>query len=197
MGSCIKHQKLNMIPWKYVLPCIFVSMPFAFLGGNTQVDKEVFVIVLAVVLILSGMTMMMNHNPIKLFNDHIDSKIGKAIVYVTSSILGYIAGLVGIGGGIFFAPILHLTQTLPVRIIPAFTSFFILANSLAGLAGQMIKNHSVDHSSIKPEYLWLFIAVFLGGQLGSHLGLKFINSDIIRRMTAVLVIYVGCRLLII
>ena len=69
-------------------------MPFAFLGGNTQVDKEVFVIVLAVVLILSGMTMMMNHNPIKLFNDHIDRKIGKAIVYVTSSILGYSAGLV-------------------------------------------------------------------------------------------------------
>ena len=186
-----------MIPWKYVLPCIFVSMPFAFLGGNTQVDKEVFVIVLAVVLILSGMTMMINHKPIKLFSDHIDSKIGKAIVYVTSSLLGYIAGLVGIGGGIFFAPILHLTQTLPVRIIPAFTSFFILANSLAGLVGQMIKNHSVGNFLIKPEYSWLFIAVFLGGQLGSHLGLKFINSDIIRRMTAVLVIYVGCRLLII
>ena len=63
--------------------------------------KEVFVIVLAGVLILSGMTMMMNHNPIKLFSDHIDSKIGKAIVYTTSSLLGYIAGLVGIGGGIF------------------------------------------------------------------------------------------------
>ena len=84
-----------------------------------------------------------------------------------------------------------------MRIIPAFTSFFILANSLAGLVGQIIKNSSVGNFLIKPEYLWLFIAVFLGGQLGSHLGLKFINSDIIRRMTAVLVIYVGCRLLII
>ena len=186
-----------MIPWKYVLPCIFVSMPFAFLGGNTQVDKEVFVIVLAVVLILSGMTMMINHKPIKLFTDHLDSKIGKAIVYVTSSILGYIAGLVGIGGGIFFAPILHLTQVFPVRVIPAFTSFFILANSLAGLAGQIVKNHSVGSSFIKPEYLWLFAVVFLGGQLGSYFGLKFINSDITRRMTAALVIYVGCRLLII
>ena len=128
---------------------------------------------------------------------HIDSKIGKAIIYVISSILGYIAGLVGIGGGIFFAPILHLTQVFPVRVIPAFTSFFILANSLAGLAGQIIKNHSVNSSLIKPEYLWLFAAVFLGGQLGSYLGLKLINPNIIRRLTAVLVIYVGCRLLII
>ena len=179
------------------MPCIFVSMPFAFMGGNTQVDKEVFVIILAVVLILSGMAMMMNHNPIKLFSDHIDSKIGKAIIYAISSILGYIAGLVGIGGGIFFAPILHLTQALPVRVIPAFTSFFILANSLSGLAGQIIKNYSVDSSLIKSEYLWLFAAVFLGGQLGSYLGLKLINPNIIRRLTAVLVIYVGCRLLII
>ena len=77
------------------------------MGGNTQVDKEVFVIILAVVLILSGMAMTMNHNPIKLFSDHIDSKIGKAIIYAISSILGYIAGLDGIGGGIFFAPIRH------------------------------------------------------------------------------------------
>ena len=179
------------------MPCIFVSVPFAFIGGNTQVDKEVFVIILAGVLILSGMAMMMNHNPIKLFSDHVDSKIGKAIIYTISSILGYIAGLVGIGGGIFFAPILHLTQVLPVRVIPAFTSFFILANSLAGLAGQIVKNHSVGSSFIKPEYLWLFAVVFLGGQLGSYLGLKLINPDIIRRLTAVLVIYVGCRLLII
>ena len=58
-------------------------MPFAFLGGNTQVDKEVFVIVLAVVLILSVIAMMMNHNPVKLFSDHIDSKTGKAIVYLS------------------------------------------------------------------------------------------------------------------
>ena len=120
------------------------------MGGNTQVDKEVFVIILAVVLILSGMAMMMNHNPIKLFSDHTDSKIGKAIIYAISSILGYIAGLVGIGGGIFFAPILHLTQVLPVRVIPAFTSFFILANSLSGLAGQ-----------IKIIYLKLYILLVL------------------------------------
>ena len=61
------------------------------MGGNTQVDKEVFVTILAVVLIFSGMAMMINHNPIKLFSDHIDSKIGKAIIYAISPILGSVS----------------------------------------------------------------------------------------------------------
>ena len=173
------------------MPCIFVSVPFAFIGGNTQVDKEVFVIILAGVLILSGMAMMMNHNPIKLFSDHIDSKIGKAIIYAISSILGYIAGLVGIGGGIFLSPLLFLMKAGYPKHIATTASLFILINSIFGVAGQLTKDIVFN------EFLnfWpLFLAVLVGGQIGNLLNIKLLSNKTLALITSLLVIFVAARM---
>jgi hypothetical protein len=92
---------------------------------------------------------------------------------------------------------LHITQVLPTRKIAAFASIFILANSTAGLIGQYNKYNNLDILWLDSQYIWLLIAVFIGGQLGSHISIKTIKPIILRRLTAGLVIYVGCRLLLI
>ena len=103
---------------------------------------------------------------------------------------------IGIGGGIFFAPILHLQNALPSKQISAFSSLFILFNSIAGLMGQLSKqthaNNVLDYSG----YYVFIIAVILGGQIGNYFGVKVFSESIIRRLTSVLVIYVGLRLII-
>ena len=109
--------------------------------------------------------------------------------------LGLLAGIVGIGGGIFLAPIMHLLRLAETRVIAACASFFILVNSFAGLAGHAVKTGGAAHLQALWEYAPLFLAVLIGGQIGSHLGNAVFSPKTVRRMTAALVIYVSVRLL--
>ena len=109
--------------------------------------------------------------------------------------LGYFAGLVGIGGGIFLAPLLHLARWDAARGIAATASLFILVNSLFGLAGQMLKNGPGLFGAALGASLPLLVAVVIGGQIGSLLATRLLPARWIRWLTALLVGVVGVRLL--
>jgi uncharacterized protein len=110
--------------------------------------------------------------------------------------LGYFAGLVGIGGGIFLAPLLHLARWHEARAIAATASLFILVNSLFGLAGQLVKNGSGLFGQALGAALPLLVAVVIGGQIGSLLAARLLPPQWIRWLTALLVLVVGVRLLV-
>jgi uncharacterized membrane protein YfcA len=110
--------------------------------------------------------------------------------------LGYLAGLVGIGGGIFLAPLLHLTRWNSARKIAATTSLFILLNSITGLIGQLAKAGPDRFSDALSGALPLPIAVVIGGQIGSLLALRFLPERVIRWLTAALTIWAGAQLLL-
>ncbi|HBM73065.1 MAG TPA: sulfoacetate transporter, partial [Erythrobacter sp.] len=110
--------------------------------------------------------------------------------------LGYLAGLVGIGGGIFLAPLLHLLRWNNARAIAATASLFILVNSLFGLAGQVVKNGSGRLGAAVELGLPLLVAVAVAGQVGSLLALKYLPQRWIRLGTAALTAWVGGRLLL-
>jgi uncharacterized protein len=112
-----------------------------------------------------------------------------------SGIVGLLAGLSGIGGGIFMSPVLHLVRWSDAKRIAAFASIYILINSIAGVAGQLVKNGPAVFAGPLSKYWLLIIAVFIGGQIGSHIGLKLFSPRILRSVTAVLVGYVAIRLL--
>ena len=105
-----------------------------------------------------------------------------------------LSGLVGIGGGIFLAPVLnHLKWDLPIKIA-ALASFFILVNSLSGLAG-LVTAGTFTVSWIPA--LALMAAVLAGGQIGIRLTLNRFTANGIRMVTAVLVFLVGLRVLLV
>jgi uncharacterized membrane protein YfcA len=103
--------------------------------------------------------------------------------------------MVGIGGGIFLAPCLHLLRLADPKRIAATSSFFIMVNSMAGLVGQTMKQGSTGHLEQLTDYAWLGVAVLVGGQLGSRLSTHALPGRIVKRLTAVLVLYVAGRLL--
>jgi uncharacterized membrane protein YfcA len=109
--------------------------------------------------------------------------------------VGLLAGLSGIGGGIFMAPVLHLIRWAEARRIAAFASLYILINSAAGLLGQILK--SGVHSLAEPalQYGLLLGAVLVGGQLGSLFGMRYLSPRLLRVLTALLVGYAALRLL--
>jgi uncharacterized membrane protein YfcA len=146
-------------------------------------------------LLVSGLLMMIRDNEIQQPSAWLSTKAGIIANLIIGFLLGGLAGLVGIGGGIFFAPLLHLQQSLPTKQIAAFSSVFIFFNSFAGLMGQASKHSQYTGLDNLLEYTWFFIAVFIGGQIGNRLGVSVISAIVVRRLTGVLVIYVGIRLL--
>jgi len=196
IGGTIRYQLNNLIPWKKVLPLIIFSAPFAWIGGRLPIDKELFLAILGVSLLISGILLLIRKEEIENFSKSVNSKIGIFLYSIMSVLIGLISGLVGIGGGIFLSPILHLTKTIPSMNIVAISSVFIFVNSIAGLSGQFMKDNSVSLISEFVGYYWLFFAVLIGGSIGTYLGIKTFHPKIVRRLTAILVIYVSLRILL-
>ena len=107
-------------------------------------------------------------------------------------IIGFISGMVGIGGGIFLAPLLHLTNWDTPKKIAATASFFILVNSFAGLLGQYSNpNFEMDGKLTSI----LLITVFIGGQIGSRVSIKYFTPFQLKKATAILIAFVSLRIL--
>jgi hypothetical protein len=106
--------------------------------------------------------------------------------------IGFISGMVGIGGGIFLAPILHLTNWDTPKKIAATASFFILVNSIAGLAGQYANPDFYINWNLTSI---LLITVFIGGQIGRRMSNHYFSPIQLKKTTAILIAFVSVRIL--
>ena len=105
--------------------------------------------------------------------------------------MGFISGVVGIGGGIFLSPILFLIRAARPKHIVAAASVFILINSISGVIGQLTKNTVINEIQ---NYWFLLLAVLIGGQIGNFLNLKIFPSRVLALVTASLVLFVAIRM---
>lgn len=195
-GGTIRFARAGEMPWLRVLPLVLISAPFAWLGGRMAISEESFVALLGGTLFVAGVLMLLQRERPE---GDVDPRAGRKLRYTGPIIgggIGLLSGMVGIGGGIFLAPILHLTRWAPPRPIAATASFFILVNSIAGLAGQLMKIGDSGVTGQLIEYWPLAIAVLIGGQIGSTLSLRWLSPTWLRRLTALLILYVSGRLVL-
>jgi uncharacterized protein len=188
-GGIVRFARAGLIDWKAVMPLLLVSAPLAFLGGLMPVKQSLFLLVLGGALLLSCIALLVQPDSWR------PRKIAKPALLSISGVIGLLAGFSGIGGGIFMAPVLHLIRWAPAKRIAAFASLYIFANSLAGLTGQIFKSGASTFYGPVTQYWPLMLAVFIGGQIGGMLGLRFFSPQILRMITAALVGYVAIRLL--
>ena len=189
-GNCINYLRKGNFDFKQLAPYLIGSIPFVFFGASIQITKELFEILLFVVLIVAGFFLFLESRSFN-NNEMNINKIPKILSIIIGSIIGFISGIVGIGGGIFLSPILFLMKAgYPKQIITT-ASLFILINSLFGVAGQLTKEVVFN------EFLdfWpLFIAVLVGGQVGNFLNIKFLSNKTLALITSLLVIFVAARM---
>ena len=189
-GNSINYVRAGNLNRRLIIPYLIGSIPFAFLGGSINIDKYIFEILLFFVLSVAGILLLINSNSFKSENIKI-SKINNFISILIGSILGFVSGIVGIGGGIFLSPILFLMKAGYPKQIATTASLFILINSISGILGQLTKENVINEIL---NYWPLFIVVLLGGQLGNFLNLRFLSNKILAVMTSLLVIFVAIRL---
>jgi uncharacterized membrane protein YfcA len=194
-GSSVRFARAGLTPWRGALLLTGIAAPAAFLGGLTPIKQAAFLSVLGTSLILTGLTLLLPQTSIRQAGEAEAPTRAARWMPLLAAPIGYLAGLVGIGGGIFLAPLLHLTRWDTARAIAATAAFFILVNSLFGIAGQLVKNGPDRLGEAVAFGLPLLLAVVIGGQIGSLLAVRFLPQAAIRWLTAALTIYVGIRLL--
>jgi uncharacterized protein len=188
-GGTIRYWQARLYDWRAIAPLIGFSAPAAFLGGMIPLDAAMFYLLLGSALLFSAAVMLVPTNSLS------SRKISNPVLFALSAVTGLVAGLSGIGGGIFMAPLLHLVRwAVPLRIA-AFASFYILINSIAGLFGQATKWKVSEIADPLAAYWPLLIAVLIGGQIGGIVGLRLFSAAILKNLTAILVGYVAVRLL--
>ena len=162
----------------------------AFFGGSLEVDKNLFEIFLFIVLTLAGTLLLINF---KSYDDN-ESTYRNIPIFISiliGAILGFVSGVVGIGGGIFLSPILFLIKAAKPKHIVTAASLFIFINSISGVIGQLTKDIVLSDIS---NYWYLFLVVIIGGHIGNYLNLKIFPTRFLALITSILVLLVAIRI---
>ena len=188
-GNSINYIRAGNHNFKLLIPFLIGSIPLAFFGGTLKIDKEIFEILLFIILTIAGLLLLINNKSYE--KEFVIKKINFLISVFIGSILGLVSGLVGIGGGIFLSPILFLLKADKPKNIVTTASLFILINSISGIIGQLTKDNVLNEFFL---YWPLYLAVLIGGLFGNFLNLKIFSNRALAFITSILVIFVACRM---
>lgn len=177
--------------WRMATPFFVASVPMAFLGGVLPIDASVYFLLLGLSLAVAGLSLCLRKAPA---DSSVVAKSWPLAAFIGAG-LGLLSGVVGIGGGIFLAPILHHLRWASSKTIAALCSFFILINSLSGFAGQLFKT-GVEQGVVQmSSSLPLFAAVLVGGVVGGRFVIEGVAHQRVAQLTGLLVLFVGVRIL--
>jgi len=186
LTSFIQFYRGEHFKWKIFLPFALASIPMAFLGGLLLLDASVYKKILGCLLFIPVIRFLF-------FANVPDNELKKTNVFLSvliGCLIGFLSGLIGIGGGIILSPILLLLKWTNQKQTAAISALFIFVNSLSGLAGQLTKGINISQDMIS------YVSVaFLGGLCGAYLGALKFNQSILKNTLAVVLMMAGWKLI--
>lgn len=185
--------------WKYVRaghfsnrlfwPIVAMSLPFAFIGGRLSLPTAVYRPAVGLILLYAAIRLWLSTRQTTLPQP--SQSLPLWITLVAGMVIGLVSGLIGVGGGIFLGPLLMLTGWATTRQTLGITAAFVLANSAAGLAGQL------STMATLPPLIWLWLlAVGVGGWLGAEFGSQRLDPRLLRRLLAGILVLGGLRMIL-
>lgn len=172
-------------PFAWVL--VASSVPFSFIGGALTVTDSIYKFLLAAALILSAARLAIGKRASTVESTRTPQSL--ALAGVGSSI-GFLSGIVGVGGGIFLSPIAIFLRWTTVKSAATLSALFILVNSLSGIVGR-----AMTHKLIVTPALGLIISAFAGGLIGSYLGSKHFDGMFLRRVLSLVLLIAAVKLI--
>lgn len=184
--SFIQFFRGGHFQWKLFWPFALASVPMAYLGGLTSIDGSLYKKILGIALLIPVARFLflntVKERQLKPANTALSLLIGGAI--------GYLSGLIGIGGGIILSPVLLLLRWASMKQTAAVSALFIFVNSLSGLAGQLKKGISFSQ-----EMYWYVAIAFVGGCLGAYFGALKFRQEILKNVLALVLLVAVWKLL--
>lgn len=183
------YSKAGQLSYKLTWPFLLLSVPMAYVGARLVVDKEVFVVILAVSLVLAALRFLLV--PTLVESAECLRPLPLPLGIACGAILGLLSGIIGIGGGVFLSPFIVLCRYGNLKQTSATSALFIVANSISGLVGRFV-DHKLDFA---PVFSLLPFAI-LAALAGSYLGARRFNSDTLRRLLAVVLLLAATKMLL-
>lgn len=186
LTSFIQFYRGGHFRWRIFWPFAVASIPLAYLGGLVMVDAVVYKKILGVLLLI----------PIVRFFFFSNAKVEEkkdnslALSLLVGGSIGFLSGLIGIGGGILLSPVLLLLKWTDQKQTAAISALFIFVNSLSGLAGQLTKGIQFTADM----YTYVVIA-FVGGLCGAYLGALKFRQTILKNVLASVLLVAAYKLL--
>lgn len=185
--SFFHYWKAGFFNWKLFFPFALGSIPLAYLGGTIDLQEEIYKGILGIFLVFAVLKMLGIIGK--------EKKGIKKLPFYTGIIfggfLGFISGLIGIGGGIILSPVLLLFRWTKMKQAAAVSALFIFVNSISGLFGIIFSGNYTPVNNIK---VWILIAI-IGGFIGSYLGSKKMTNKGVRYLLAIVLTLASIKLL--
>jgi uncharacterized membrane protein YfcA len=184
--SFIQYYRGKHFNWKIFLPLALASVPMAFIGGMLTLDGSIYKKILGFLLLIPIIRFLFFPNQ----PEQAQRKPVLGFSVMIGSSIGFVSGLIGIGGGIILSPVLLLLRWTNQKQTAAISALFIFVNSLSGLTGQLVKG-----VKFSPDmYLYVLVA-FSGGLLGAYFGALRFRHSAIQYLLALVLIMAAYKLI--
>jgi uncharacterized membrane protein YfcA len=184
-----KFNRAGYFRWRLFWPFAVVSIPMAYLGGAVTLPGQAYKILVGVVLLYAAWQLWRSGKSGEEMREVREPPLGWAMAI--GAAMGLLAGLTGVGGGIFLSPLLLMLGWAGTKQTSAVAAPFILVNSIAGLAAGFVAK-----SAVLPSYAWvLAAAVLAGGWLGAEYGSRRFANPVVRRVLAIVLALAGAKMI--
>lgn len=181
----LRNWGIRSPDWRVFLPMILGSTPTAFIGAGLTLDTKAYKVAIALLLIMAASAMIVRARD----TEYTVPAPFTAALFM-GAVLGFVAGLTGVGGGIYLSPVLLILHWTDMRGSVTLAALFIWTNSLSGLAGYLIHFHSLPAGI--PS---LFLAALTGGMIGTELAARWLAPRHLRRLLGLVLLLAGIHTL--
>lgn len=188
MIAAIQFSRSEKINWKLFVPLILGSIPMAYWGASLSLDANIYKKLLGAVLVFQSMRLF-GVSKLTLASDTLTTH-GWILPVLTGSAIGFMSGLIGIGGGIILSPLLLLFRWCSLKQTALLSAGFIFVNSISGLVA--IGAKSIDVASVMSISLAIGV---LGGVLGGWLGSKKFDNRVLQITLGIVLLFAGSKLI--
>lgn len=185
--ATVRFYRVGAFSWQLFLPLIIASVPMAYLGGVLTLPAQYYRPVVGVVLLYAAWRFFVTARNA----DYALAAPSRSVLLLTGAALGLLSGLTGVGGGIFLSPLLLYLRWAPLKTISGISAAFILANSLAGLAGVLSQG-----ASLPPALSMWATAAVIGGFVGAEYGSRRLGNSMIQKLLALVLVIAGLKMVL-
>jgi len=186
--SFAMYYRHGYFKWKILLPFILLSIPLSFLGARIIIDAHTYKIILGICLLIATMRLVGVFGKTS-FNDTREIKFVPAMLI--GGALGFVSGMIGIGGGILLSPVLLLLKWGDLKQTAAVSAAFIFVNSVSGIVGA-----ASTHPSFSPEIYGWIVAAVVGGSFGAFYGSGIFKYSVLKYILSAVLLFASTKLFI-
>ncbi len=180
-----RYIRAGFFDFKIFIPFAIFSIPLAFLGGWLQLSTKSYYIIVGLILLFAAFRLTFKSREVEKV-----TPVAFPMASVCGAGIGFLSGLVGVGGGIFLSPLLLIMRWATTRVTAGISALFILVNSVSGFLG-----HLGSIQKLPPTIWYMVACAFAGALIGTELGVKRFATQTIRIVLSIVLVVAALKML--